>query len=602
MVAGPAIAQIIAQYEEASVLRDVFEKTNHHEQTPACQKSFLGMVQRLTTTLEEMGNPFQEESGELLSLDTKTIASSCNAAKIATHISHGNSSFKAFLESLRQKDTSSFYSPIKKTKMDFFLQEKITTVVKEKVLKEDCQLFSKLFISSQMRECNLQEFFRHENQSFPASLSDGGRLHVCQKSQLAAILVDKVTLPNTEPTADVIVVDGSALVNAVQPRNSKTFAEYAERDFIPKINSFTLKHHRIDIVFDIYKPSSLKAESRSKRGVGDRRRVTGIGKLPRNWHNFLRDSTNKTELFGYLADKVVEHVYTKTVVVTRGSGALSSNIMTDLKELSPCNHEEADTRLFLHVKDALKKGFRTVMVKANDTDVLVIAVATFSQLQTIGLQEMWLAFGQGQNMKWIAVHELKTTLGPEKCGGILFFHAFSGCDTVSAFRGKGKKSAWQTWDVCPEVSDVFSKLSRFPTQIDEEDTKTLEKFVVHMYDRSSSTECVDEARLELFSRKQRSYEAIPPTRAALVQHIRRAAYQSGCIWSQALECQLKEESPAKWGWKQEENYWEILWSELPTIAKSCQELTKCQCKTPCCGRCKCYKLGLSCTALCSCTC
>ena len=73
--------------------------------------------------------------------------------------------------------------------------------------------------------------------------------------------------------------------------------------------------------------------------------------------------------------------------------------MTDLKELSPCNHEEADTRLFLHVKDALKKGFRTVMVKANDTDLLVIAVATFSQLQEIGLQEMWLAFGQGQNMK-----------------------------------------------------------------------------------------------------------------------------------------------------------------------------------------------------------
>ena len=110
MIAGPAVAQIIAQYEEASVLRDVFEKTNHHEQTPACQKSFLGMVQRLTTTLEEMGNPFQEESGELLSLDTKIIASSCNAAKIATHISHGYTSFEAFLETLRQEDTSSFYS------------------------------------------------------------------------------------------------------------------------------------------------------------------------------------------------------------------------------------------------------------------------------------------------------------------------------------------------------------------------------------------------------------------------------------------------------------------------------------------------------------
>ena len=116
MVAGPAIAQMIAQYEEASVSRDVFEQTNHHEQTPTCQKSFLGMVQRLTTTLEEMGNPFLEESGELLSLDTKIIASSCNASKIKNHLSHGNTSFEAFLENLRQEDTSSFYTPIKKTK------------------------------------------------------------------------------------------------------------------------------------------------------------------------------------------------------------------------------------------------------------------------------------------------------------------------------------------------------------------------------------------------------------------------------------------------------------------------------------------------------
>ena len=95
--------------------------------------------------------------------------------------------------------------------------------------------------------------------------------------------------------------------------------------------------------FYIYKALSLKAEIHAKRGVGDRQRVTGIGKLPRNWRTFLCDSTNKTELFEFLADKVVEQRYEKTVVVTKGSGALSNNIMTDLKELSPCNHEEADT-------------------------------------------------------------------------------------------------------------------------------------------------------------------------------------------------------------------------------------------------------------------
>ncbi len=50
--------------------------------------------------------------------------------------------------------------------------------------------------------------------------------------------------------------------------------------------------------------------------------------------------------------------------------------------------------------------------------------------------------------------------------------------------------------------------------------ENLEKFVIAMYDRSSTAKCVDDARLELFARKQRSYKSIPPTRAALMQHLK----------------------------------------------------------------------------------
>ena len=119
MVAGPAVSQLVAQYEEASELRDVSKQKKTSSTT---QRSFLEKVQRLTNTLEEMGNPFQEESGDLLSMDTKDIASSSNAERIATHLSTGNASFEARLEALEQEDTSSFYAPIKKTKMDFFQQ------------------------------------------------------------------------------------------------------------------------------------------------------------------------------------------------------------------------------------------------------------------------------------------------------------------------------------------------------------------------------------------------------------------------------------------------------------------------------------------------
>ena len=40
-----------------------------------------------------------------------------------------------------------------------------------------------------------------------------------------------------------------------------------------------------------------------------------------------------------------------------------------------CNHEEADTRILVHVRDALDKGGRSVFVRTVDTDVLVILIA-----------------------------------------------------------------------------------------------------------------------------------------------------------------------------------------------------------------------------------
>lgn len=200
---------------------------------------------------------------------------------------------------------SNFCDPMKKNQVNFFRQEP-SSVGASKVLKEDCHLFSKLFISCQSRECDLTAFFQHENQAFPAALSDGGKLHSCQKSQLTTILETHVTIPDVEPEADTIIIDGSSLVNSLPPRTSKTFEEYEVLDILPTIQGCLTKYNRTDIVFDVYQPSSLKAEARSKRGRGVRRRVTEKDKVPSNCRNFLRDNDNKTELFNFLADKIAQ--------------------------------------------------------------------------------------------------------------------------------------------------------------------------------------------------------------------------------------------------------------------------------------------------------
>jgi len=253
--------------------------------------------------------------------------------------------------------------------------------------------------------------------------------------------------------------------------------------------------------------------------------VTGTSKIPINWRSFLQDDSNKTEVCHFLAEKLSETETTSTVVVTKGEDAIS-NKKTPLIAVAPRCHEEADTRIFVHARNAILGGSKSLIITANDTDVVIIAVSVLPSLQQLGLQSMWIAFGQAASARWIPVHEIVSAVGPQKASGILYFYAFTACDVVSAFHGKGKKSAWLTWDVCDEVSETFTKLSHCPTEVSDDDLQKLEKFVVLMYDRSRAATGVDEARLDLFARNQRSYDAIPPTTAALKEHAKRAANQA----------------------------------------------------------------------------
>ena len=50
--------------------------------------------------------------------------------------------------------------------------------------------------------------------------------------------------------------------------------------------------------------------------------------------------------------------------------------------------------------------------------------------------------------------------------------------------------------------------STHPPIVDDEDLNTLERFVI-VYDRSSTAEGVDDARLDMFARKQMPYKTFP---------------------------------------------------------------------------------------------
>ena len=116
----------------------------------------------------------------------------------------------------------------------------------------------------------------------------------------------------------MIVLDGAAIVNMLKPFRSDSFAEYV-KEFMAYIRSqFVKSVQRVDVVFDEYRDASLKAATRMKRGAGVRIRVEGRRKLPGNWHQFLREDGNKTELFNLLSDNVTTETFPGVEVMSRG--------------------------------------------------------------------------------------------------------------------------------------------------------------------------------------------------------------------------------------------------------------------------------------------
>ena len=128
----------------------------------------------------------------------------------------------------------------------------------------------------------------------------------------------------------------------------------------------------------------------------------------------------------------------------------------------------------------------------------------------------------------------------------------------------------------------------------------LERFVVLLYDHTSSLVKVDEVRQELFSKQSRNLDSIPPTRASLEQHVKRAVFQGGYVWGQTLLHQPVLPSPSDWGWQQQNNLWLPYWTALPRAKDTCYELIRCGHKASCRRRCKCMKANLACTGLCNC--
>ena len=308
------------------------------------------------------------------------------------------------------------------------------------------------------------------------------------------------------------------------------------------------------------------------------------------------------ELYDFTSDKLITSPeVSHLLVLSDREDKVLTNKEYDTSALSPNNHYEADTKCFLHLIDAVRSGHSKAFIRTVDSDLVIIAIALFQQIEN--LTHLWIGFGKGKQYYEIAVHNESRKYGPERALALLFFNGITGCDTVSQALDIGKLKSWNAWDKIPELTAVFIKLLNDPTVFysDPEIFKKLERFMVRCYSSTCSSPTLDVARLKLFETGTKVLETLPPTSAPYFQHVRRAILQASFLWKQSLTALQVVPSYSEWGWKWDGEIWVPLWTTKEIASAACKFLRGCGCKKGCVNdRCKCRKRGDKCSTLCRC--
>ena len=344
-----------------------------------------------------MANPFLDDFPDLVTLDNRTCADETAVVTVHTLEDTGKKQYQEFVKNGIDVCSYSIHDPIHKNSLVIFRNHRRKVTSKQwkkiKVLQNNVSLFGQLYISMQNREGDLAEFFAHEIQSFPPSLSDFSKLHLPNTKSGLLQCLEQPGQSEPPSTYDCKVMDGAIIVHFLPTTSVSTFHEYADIVFISYLEKQLQTATRLDVVWDTYISDRLKESTWEKRGKGVCRKVSVKTKLPGNWMDFLCDPLNKKELFAFFDFKVEELKLppAKAAYVTSGQAVVSIGASTPMKN---CNHEEADTRVVVHTVHALEQGAKTIQVRT----IVVILAGTFHDLiATHPLADIWVVFGIGKN-------------------------------------------------------------------------------------------------------------------------------------------------------------------------------------------------------------
>ena len=89
----------------------------------------------------------------------------------------------------------------------------------------------------------------------------------------------------------------------------------------------------------------------------------------------------------------------KQLLATQKEDVVSSSDIPMKESLAPCLHDEADTRAFVHLKQAILLGFKEASIRTVDTDILVISLYHYEELKSLGLEKLYIECGTGKSFR-----------------------------------------------------------------------------------------------------------------------------------------------------------------------------------------------------------
>lgn len=557
---------------------------SHNDLSPSRIKRDNEDLQKIVNQIESCANPFTLDTNlPLINISTGKSTSEATSTSLLMVPEDGKNRHDSFVKECLES-AERFEKPIRKHPLRTFASEGVVNRKagknsKEAQLKCTSALLGRIAFTAATKNIDLEHVFSFPLTPVPLTMCNGdGMMAHTDKSKLFTLLEERVSEHGCPTYVGTHIIDGNFQLHCMSPDQPETYGGLS-RNILSSCLGYRSK--RIDITFDTYERPSIKDCERDRREaiVGGELVINGPQqKRDAAFKKQLEKESFKKELPIFLRKDWSRNIYESLLdgrEVFLGvmenctryfveDGEIKSEAVAPLR----CNHPESDTRVILHMVEAAKSTPGDIVIRASDTDILVLLLHHVHRVPST--VTVWMEVGtKGKgNQRYVNVTKIAAAIGNSMCAALPGLHALTGCDYTSAFSRKGKNRPFTVISESDRFQGALASLSHtVPT---EEVIGTLRDFVCVLYGARKLVPLnkhrfnVVEKTYKGKANAKKPFEklkniagsSIPPCESELDPHIDRSAFVAR-LWGSSHQQDL-DKTPTS-GWENVDGEFRIIW-------------------------------------------